>query len=52
VTSGTDNHATYPGSNLIWNSCGSLMEQYGLKANAPRIQFSAKSSFMKVDANT
>jgi len=27
------------------------MEQNGLKANAPRIQFSAKYSFVKVDAD-
>ena len=59
---GTYNHATYTGSNLIWNPFGSLnvgaeflygwaMEQNGLKANAPRIQFSAKYSFVKVDAD-
>lgn len=59
---GTYNHATYTGSNLIWNPYGSLnvgaeflygwaMEQNGLKANAPRIQFSAKYSFVKVDAD-
>lgn len=58
----TYNHATYTGSNLIWNPFGSLnvgaeflygwaMEQNGLKANAPRIQFSAKYSFVKVDAD-
>ena len=62
ATPGTYNHATYTGSNLIWNPYGSLnvgaellygwaMEQNGLKANAPRIQFSAKYSFVKVDAN-
>jgi hypothetical protein len=56
----TYNHATYTGTNLIWNPGGSLyvgaeflygwaMEQTGLKANAPRIQFSAKYSFVKVD---
>ena len=56
----TYNHATYTGSNLIWNPAGSLtvgaeflygwaMEQSGQKANAPRIQFSAKYSFVKVD---
>jgi len=60
ATPGTYNHATYTGSNLIWNPFGSLnvgaeflygwaMEQNGLKANAPRIQFSAKYSFVKVD---
>jgi hypothetical protein len=27
------------------------MEQNGLKANAPRIQFSAKYSFVKLDAD-
>lgn len=59
---GTYNHATYTGSNLIWNPFGSLnvgaellygwaMEQNGLKADAPRIQFSAKYSFVKVDAD-
>jgi hypothetical protein len=58
----TYNHATYTGSNVIWNPYGSLnigaeflygwaMEQNGLKANAPRIQFSAKYSFVKVDAD-
>jgi hypothetical protein len=58
----TYNHATYTGTNLIWNPYGSLnvgaeflygwaMEQSGLKANAPRIQFSAKYSFVKVDAD-
>jgi hypothetical protein len=62
ATPGTYNHATYTGSNLIWNPYGSLnvgaeflygwaMEQNGLKANAPRIQFSAKYSFVKVDAD-
>jgi DcaP outer membrane protein len=55
----TYNHGTYTGANLIWNPYGSLnigaeflygwaMEQNGLKANAPRIQFSAKYSFVKV----
>lgn len=59
---GTYNHATYTGSNLIWNPFGSLnvgaeflygwaMDQSGLKANAPRLQFSAKYSFVKVDAD-
>jgi hypothetical protein len=54
------NHATYSGANLIWNPYGSfnvgaeflygwVMDQNGLKANAPRIQFSAKYSFVKVD---
>lgn len=56
----TYNHGTYTGANLIWNPYGSLnvgaeflygwaMEQSGLKANAPRIQFSAKYSFVKVN---
>jgi outer membrane DcaP-like protein len=56
------NHSTYTGSNLIWNPIGSLnvgaeflygwvMRQDGQKANAPRIQFSAKYSFVKVDAD-
>ncbi len=56
----TYNHATYTGANLIWNPGGSLylggeflygwtMQQNGLSANAPRIQFSAKYSFVKVD---
>jgi hypothetical protein len=56
----TYNHATYTGANLIWNPGGSLnvgaeflygwtMEQNGQSANAPRIQFSAKYSFVKVD---
>jgi len=58
----TYNHATYTGANLIWNPYGSFnvgaeflygwaMEQSGLKANAPRIQFSAKYSFVKIDAD-
>jgi hypothetical protein len=56
----TYNHATYTGGNLIWNPYGSLnvgaeflygwaMDQNGQKANAPRIQFSAKYSFVKVN---
>jgi hypothetical protein len=56
------NHSTYTGSNLIWNPIGSFnvgaeflygwtMLQSGLKANAPRIQFSAKYSFVKIDAD-
>jgi len=62
ATPGTYNHATYTGANLIWNPYGSFnvgaeflygwaMEQSGLKANAPRIQFSAKYSFVKIDAD-
>ena len=56
----TYNHGTYTGGNLIWNPNGSLnlgaeflygwtMEQNGEKANAPRIQFSAKYNFVKVE---
>ena len=56
------NHGTYTGANLIWNPFGSvnigaeflygwIMRQDGQKANAPRIQFSAKYSFVKVDAD-
>lgn len=56
----TYNHGTYTGGNLIWNPNGSLnlgaeflygqqMEQSGEKANAPRIQFSAKYNFVKVE---
>jgi hypothetical protein len=62
AASTTYNHATYTGTNLIWNPYGSLnvgaeflygwtMEQSGQKANAPRIQFSAKYSFVKVEAD-
>lgn len=58
----TYNHATYTGVNLIWNPYGSLnvgaeflygwtMLKNGQKANAPRIQLSAKYSFVKVDQN-
>ena len=54
------NHANYTGGNIIWNPFGSLnlgaeflygwtMEQNGQKANAPRIQFSAKYNFIKID---
>src|SRR6266481_966928 len=56
----TYNHATYTGTNLIWNPFGTLnvgaeflygwaMDQNGLKANVPRIQLSAKYSFVKTD---
>jgi len=49
-------------ANLIWNPHGSLnvgaeflygwtMLQNGTKGNAPRFQFSAKYSFVKVDAD-
>jgi DcaP outer membrane protein len=60
ASGGTYNHGTYTGTNLIWNPYGSVnigveflygwvVEQSGQKANAPRIQFSAKYSFVKVD---
>ncbi len=56
----TYNHATYTGVNLIWNPIGSMhvggeflygwvMDQNGKTANDPRIQVSAKYSFVKVD---
>jgi hypothetical protein len=56
------NHGTYTAYNIIWNPYGSLnvgaeflygwiTRQDGQKANAPRIQFSAKYSFVKVDAD-
>jgi hypothetical protein len=38
--------AQYIGAEFLY---GWAMEQNGLKANAPRIQFSAKYSFVKVD---
>jgi hypothetical protein len=58
----TYNHGTYTAANLIWNPAGSLnvgaeflygwtMEQNGKSANDPRIQFSAKYSFVKVNAD-
>lgn len=58
----TYNHATYTAGNLIWNPYGSLnvgaeflygwkVLQNGTKANVPRIQFSAKYSFVKIDAD-
>jgi hypothetical protein len=58
----TFNHSTYTGTNVIWNPYGSLnvgaeflygwtVLQNGQKGNAPRIQFSAKYSFVKVDAD-
>ena len=58
----TYNHSTYTAGNLIWNPYGSLnvgaeflygwkMLQNGQKANVPRIQFSAKYSFVKIDAD-
>ena len=56
----TYNHGTYSGANLIWNPYGSfnvgaeflygwVVDQNGLKANVPRIQLSAKYSFVKTD---
>jgi DcaP outer membrane protein len=56
------NHGTYTAYNIIWNPYGSLnvgaeflygwiTRQDGQKANAPRFQFSAKYSFVKVDAD-
>jgi hypothetical protein len=58
----TYNHDTYTGTNLIWNPYGSLnlgseflygwiVRQNGLKANAPRIEFSVKYSFVIVEAD-
>ena len=58
----TYNHGTYTAANLIWNPAGSLnvgaeflygwiVEQSGQKANDPRIQFSAKYSFVKVNTS-
>jgi len=55
----TYNHGTYTAANLIWNPFGSLnvgaeflygwvMDQNHLTANDPRIQFSAKYSFVRV----
>jgi hypothetical protein len=55
----TYNHSTYTAANLIWNPYGSFnvgaeflygwaMDQNDQKANAPRIQFSAKYSFVKI----
>jgi uncharacterized small protein (DUF1192 family) len=60
ASASTYNHATYTGGNLICNPYGSLnvgaeflygwaMDQNGSKANAPRIQLSAKYSFVKTD---
>jgi DcaP outer membrane protein len=59
ATGSTYNHGTYTAGNLIWNPYGSLnvgaeflygfaMDQNGKKANDPRIQFSAKYSFVKI----
>jgi len=54
------NHGTYTGANMIWNPYGTLnvgaeflygwtVLQNGQSANVPRIQFSAKYSFVKTD---
>jgi hypothetical protein len=62
AASTTYNHANYTSGNLIWNPYGSLnvgaeflygwkVLQNGQKANVPRIQFSAKYSFVKIDAD-
>ena len=59
----TYNHGDYSAANLIWNPWGSSLNmgaeflygwaehQDGSKGNAPRIQFSAKYTFVKVDAD-
>lgn len=59
----TYNHGEYTAANLIWNPWESSLnlgaeflygwqvQQDGLKGNAPRIQFSAKYSFVKVKAD-
>lgn len=63
VPATTYNHGEYTAANIIWNPFGSSLnmgaeflygwqvEQSGLKGNAPRIQFSAKYTFVKVDAD-
>ena len=59
----TYNHGDYSAANIIWNPYSSSLhmgaeflygwqvEQSGLKGNAPRIQFSAKYTFVKIDAD-
>jgi hypothetical protein len=58
----TYNHATFGGTNLIWNPYGSLnigaefmygwkLLQNGQEADVPRFQFSAKYNFVKVNQN-
>jgi len=59
----TYNHGEYTAANLIWNPWESSLnlgaeflygwqvQQDGLKGNAPRIQFSAKYTFVKVNAD-
>ena len=62
ATPATYNHATYTGTNLIWNPIGSFnvggeflygwsMDQNHKSANDPRIQFSVKYDFVRVDPN-
>jgi len=63
VSGTTYNHSDYSAANLIWNPFGSSlnmgaeflygwqMRQDGSKGNAPRIQFSAKYNFVKVNAD-
>ena len=58
------NHSDYSGANLIWNPFASSLHlgaeflygwqelQNGSKGNAPRIQFSAKYSFVKINPDT
>jgi hypothetical protein len=58
------NHSDYGGANLIWNPFASSLHlgaeflygwqelQNGSKANAPRIQFSAKYNFVKINPDT
>lgn len=63
VPGNTYNHSDYSAANLIWNPFGSSLNvgteflygwqelKNGSKGDAPRIQFSAKYSFVKVSAN-
>jgi tetrahydromethanopterin S-methyltransferase subunit B len=63
VPSDTYNHGEYTAANIIWNPFGSSLNmgaeflygwqvlQDGAKGNAPRIQFSAKYNFVKVNAD-
>jgi len=58
------NHSDYTAANLIWNPFSSSLHvgaeflygwqelQNGSKGNAPRIQFSAKYSFVKINPDT
>jgi len=64
VPSNTYNHGDYSAANLIWNPFGSSLNmgaeflygwqvaKNGMKGNAPRIQFSAKYNFVKVNADS